>query len=127
MAKAVREDDEDKIRDCKEDIDTLLVFAGLYSAVLSAFNIESYTALQPDPSDQMIHLLERIAAQTQSYTMASGTLNSTLPSPPPLPTFTAPLWAYRVNGLCNGFVNILHSITRHHVSVFVLFNIDGLA
>lgn len=26
MAKTVREVDEDKVRDCKEDIDTLLVF-----------------------------------------------------------------------------------------------------
>ncbi|GJE90526.1 hypothetical protein PsYK624_066660 [Phanerochaete sordida] len=117
MAKAVREADEDKIRDCKEDIDTLLVFAGLYSAVLSAFNIESYTALQPNPNDQMIYLLERIAVQTQSYTISSGVLNSTIPSPPPLPTFAAPLWALRVNGLW--FASLIVSLATASLSMLV--------
>ncbi|EKM50848.1 uncharacterized protein PHACADRAFT_128443, partial [Phanerochaete carnosa HHB-10118-sp] len=100
MTRTVREVDEDKVRGCKEDIDTLLVFVRwLYSAVLSAFLIASYTILQPDTDIQMIFLLERIAMQTQSYTITSGTLNSTAQPAAPLPQFMAPLWAIRVNGL----------------------------
>ncbi|GJE90548.1 hypothetical protein PsYK624_066890 [Phanerochaete sordida] len=117
MANSVREIDEDKVHDCKEDIDTLLVFAGLYSAVLSAFNIESYTALQPNPNDQMIGLLERIAVQTQSYTITSSSINSTAqPSSPP-PLFVAPIWALRVNGLW--FASLIISLAAASLSMLV--------
>lgn len=117
MARAVRDIDEDKVQDCKEDIDTLLVFAGLYSAVLSAFNLESYTALQPDPNDQMMYLLERIAVQTQSYTIMSGTVNSTVLPPTPPPSFTAPIWAVRVNGLW--FASLIISLATASLSMLV--------
>ncbi|GJE90531.1 hypothetical protein PsYK624_066710 [Phanerochaete sordida] len=117
MAKAVRDIDEDKVRDCKEDIDTLLVFAGLYSAVLSAFNIESYTALQPDPTDRIIELLERIAIQTQSYSITSHTANSSILPRPPLPSFIAPRWAVRVNGLW--FASLIISLATASLSMLV--------
>ncbi|KAI0089544.1 hypothetical protein BDY19DRAFT_109447 [Irpex rosettiformis] len=52
MDKAIHEYDEDKVKDCKEDIDNLLVFAGLFSAILTAFLIESYPGLLGDTSGQ---------------------------------------------------------------------------
>ena len=70
--------------------------AGLFSAVLSAFLVESYQALQPDSQGQMIFLLQIIA--TQNYTFNSGLLNVTSP-PQSLPAFEPPAWALRVNGL----------------------------
>ncbi|KAI0821282.1 hypothetical protein BC629DRAFT_442168 [Irpex lacteus] len=61
VAASVREYDEDRIKSTKEDIDTLLVFAGLFSAVLTAFLIESYQRLLPDTaaqtSSQMLSVL----------------------------------------------------------------------
>ncbi|EJD48842.1 hypothetical protein AURDEDRAFT_26511, partial [Auricularia subglabra TFB-10046 SS5] len=42
-------------------IDTLLVFAGLFSAVVTAFTIESYQWLQNDSDDASVQLLARIA------------------------------------------------------------------
>ncbi|EKM50859.1 uncharacterized protein PHACADRAFT_75372, partial [Phanerochaete carnosa HHB-10118-sp] len=117
MNKTVHEFDQDKVQDCKEDIDTLLVFTGLYSAVLSAFVIESYTDLQPDPNTQMTFLLERIANQTQSYSITSGTLNSTAQPPSPPPQFTAPLWAVRVNGLW--FASLIISLATASFSMLV--------
>ncbi|KAF9256187.1 hypothetical protein L218DRAFT_911627, partial [Marasmius fiardii PR-910] len=50
--------EEDSVKGYKEDIDTLLVFAGLFSAVVTAFAVESYHLLPysppipqpPDPS-----------------------------------------------------------------------------
>ncbi|EKM60628.1 uncharacterized protein PHACADRAFT_58937, partial [Phanerochaete carnosa HHB-10118-sp] len=117
MDKTVHEFEEDKVQDCKEDIDTLLVFTGLYSAVLSAFVIESYTDLQPDPNAQMTFLLERIANQTQSYTITSGTLKSIAQPPQPPPQFTAPLWAVRVNALW--FASLIVSLATASFSMLV--------
>ncbi|KAI0738763.1 hypothetical protein BC629DRAFT_1300097 [Irpex lacteus] len=41
----MREYDEEKVKNTKEDIDTLLTFAGLFSAALTAFLVESYSSL----------------------------------------------------------------------------------
>lgn len=72
----------------------LLRKAGLYSAVLSAFIIESYGSLKPDPNDQMIYLFQQMISQ--NYTVSSGFLNATNPYPS-LPPFEVPTWALRVN------------------------------
>ncbi|KAF9478481.1 hypothetical protein BDN70DRAFT_789468, partial [Pholiota conissans] len=52
----------DKIR-CdawKDEVQNLLIFAGLFSAVVTAFLIESYKLLLPDPNDTVISLLTQI-------------------------------------------------------------------
>ncbi|KAK7019577.1 hypothetical protein R3P38DRAFT_2536711 [Favolaschia claudopus] len=41
----------------------MLIFAGLFSAVLTAFLIESYKTLNPDPEDLTVRLLTRISEQ----------------------------------------------------------------
>ncbi|OCH86287.1 hypothetical protein OBBRIDRAFT_246622 [Obba rivulosa] len=46
-ARRLREHDEDIVKAWKEEIDTLLVFAGLFSTALTAFNVEFYSALNP--------------------------------------------------------------------------------
>ncbi|EJD43456.1 hypothetical protein AURDEDRAFT_26187, partial [Auricularia subglabra TFB-10046 SS5] len=45
----------------REQIDTLLVFAGLFSAVVTAFTIESYQWLHNDAGDVSAQLLAHIA------------------------------------------------------------------
>ncbi|EKM53465.1 uncharacterized protein PHACADRAFT_55920, partial [Phanerochaete carnosa HHB-10118-sp] len=45
------------VKDHVDDIDTLLVFAGLFSAILTAFVVETYTMLQPDNTDTTNQLL----------------------------------------------------------------------
>lgn len=135
MGKIVRDFDEDKIRDTKEDIDTLLVFvcffffsdtpqliddyflihkAGLFFAVLSAFVIESYQLLQPNTESQMLSFLHRIA--TQGYTFNAGFLNVTSPSQDP-PLFAAPEWALWVNGLW--FASLIVSLATASFSMLV--------
>ncbi|KAL0065150.1 hypothetical protein AAF712_007820 [Marasmius tenuissimus] len=47
----------------KDDIDTLLVFAGLFSAVVTAFTVESYKWLQEEPEDTTVALLRQISQQ----------------------------------------------------------------
>lgn len=118
MAHTFRTMDEEKIRDCKEDIDTLLVFvrtilrafcprltqhilqAGLFSAVLTAFLVESYNTLSPDKTDTVIALLAQIASRTNSYTSDSNIPNSAVPSSTSiLPSFEPTASSLRVNTL----------------------------
>ncbi|EJD38972.1 hypothetical protein AURDEDRAFT_187574 [Auricularia subglabra TFB-10046 SS5] len=67
-ARAIEKHDTDLCNGYREEIDTLLVFAGLFSAVVTAFTIESYQWLQDDPNDAIIGLLSQIAR--------SGSLNN---------------------------------------------------
>ncbi|KAJ3548872.1 hypothetical protein NM688_g5242 [Phlebia brevispora] len=75
--------EEDKVHDCRDDMDTLLVFAGLYSAVLVSFLIQSLQNLQENYQKTSVDLLCQISLQTSSYTLSNGHINSTA-SPPPV-------------------------------------------
>ncbi|KAK1215905.1 hypothetical protein PQX77_021472 [Marasmius sp. AFHP31] len=70
----------------KEDIDTLLVFAGLFSAVVTAFTIESYQWLEEGPEDATVALLRQISQQ----------MNNTVSTPVP---FEASASNIRINTL----------------------------
>ncbi|KAL0578067.1 hypothetical protein V5O48_003929 [Marasmius crinis-equi] len=62
-----KEYDEKLCKGWEQDLDALLVFAGLFSAVVSTFVVETYKNLSVDPQDQIVVLLEKIvAANTQS-------------------------------------------------------------
>ncbi|KAJ8096087.1 hypothetical protein PM082_022660 [Marasmius tenuissimus] len=74
IMKEVNSLDEGLIGGWKEDIDTLLVFAGLFSAVVTAFTVESYQWLDEAPEDATVALLKQIFQK-----MANETV---LPSPP---------------------------------------------
>ncbi|KAF9471730.1 hypothetical protein BDN70DRAFT_926032 [Pholiota conissans] len=60
----------------KDEVQNLLIFAGLFSAVVTAFVVESYKFLRPDPNDAIIGLLFHIANGSaplpQSVTSASS-------------------------------------------------------
>ncbi|KAI0696506.1 hypothetical protein BC835DRAFT_1247292, partial [Cytidiella melzeri] len=77
MSKVIHKVNERKIKDYKEDIDTLLVFAGLFSAVFTMFLIESYQGLQQDPMEVMVALMQQVAIQAYSYSLNARFLNST--------------------------------------------------
>ncbi|KAI0085969.1 hypothetical protein BDY19DRAFT_387991 [Irpex rosettiformis] len=77
MAQATRSYDGEKVQDCKEDIDTLLVFAGLFSAVLTGFLIESYKNLSEDSAKQTLLATRQLITQTSSYSFEGSMLNST--------------------------------------------------
>ncbi|KAK7693020.1 hypothetical protein QCA50_002585 [Cerrena zonata] len=80
----LRQYDRDRVEDVKEDIDTLLVFAGLFSAVITAFIIESYKTLQQQPEDTTNQILLQLSAQLASLTLSGSFVNSTIPA------FTSP-------------------------------------
>ncbi|KAF9264389.1 hypothetical protein L218DRAFT_1076597 [Marasmius fiardii PR-910] len=61
--KLVEKHDDETCRGWKEHIDTLLVFAGLFSAAVTAFIIESYRQLQEDPNEASLRILIQISQQ----------------------------------------------------------------
>ncbi|GJE91700.1 hypothetical protein PsYK624_078500 [Phanerochaete sordida] len=65
----------------------------------------------------MLYLLERIAVQTQGYTIASGTITSDAQSPAQPDQSAAPLWALRVNGLW--FASLIVSLATASLSMLV--------
>ncbi|KAI0807913.1 hypothetical protein C8Q74DRAFT_100877 [Fomes fomentarius] len=67
-ARLLMEYDETKVRRWKEEIDTLLVFAGLFSAVVTAFLVESCKALHPEPTERVVEVLELIVAELRNTT-----------------------------------------------------------
>ncbi|KAK1234941.1 hypothetical protein PQX77_001846 [Marasmius sp. AFHP31] len=71
IMKRVERNDDGMEKGWKEDIDTLLVFTGLFSAVVTAFTIESYQWLSEDPSDQSVALLTHISAQLNDRNVSS--------------------------------------------------------
>ncbi|ESK94213.1 hypothetical protein Moror_8323 [Moniliophthora roreri MCA 2997] len=69
LLKVVNQYDEDMVKNWKEDLDTLLVFAGLFSAVVTAFVIESYQWLSEDPADVTVVLLKQISQQLRDQSV----------------------------------------------------------
>ncbi|KAJ7892648.1 hypothetical protein B0H13DRAFT_2038131 [Mycena leptocephala] len=72
--------DKSLVESWKSNMEGMLIFAGLFSASLTAFLIESYRTLSPDSGDQTVKLLAQILQQ-----LASSSNDSTLPISPPLP------------------------------------------
>ncbi|KAF8143518.1 hypothetical protein K438DRAFT_2029577 [Mycena galopus ATCC 62051] len=64
----------------KSDMEGMLIFAGLFSASVVAFLIESYKTLTPDSGDITIRLLTQISNQLAA---AANGSTFTMPSPPP--------------------------------------------
>ncbi|KAK7047590.1 hypothetical protein VNI00_006358 [Paramarasmius palmivorus] len=80
ISRAVEKYDEDQVKGWKEDIDTLLVFAGLFSAVVTAFLIEAYQKLEEDPADKTVALLEKLISFQQPNASQTAAISSD-PSP----------------------------------------------
>ncbi|KAK7690744.1 hypothetical protein QCA50_005843 [Cerrena zonata] len=85
ISDSVRKYDEERTNDVKEDIDALLTLAGLFSAVMTTFVIDSYTRLMRDQESstnaflaQLIHLNTGFAIPTlPSVTPPQGPTLST--------------------------------------------------
>ncbi|KAI0363355.1 hypothetical protein BV20DRAFT_148506 [Pilatotrama ljubarskyi] len=61
------------------EIDTYLVYAGLFSAIVTAFNVQSYLLLQPAPPDPAVVALRQISLQLSSLSISPSFANSTYP------------------------------------------------
>ncbi|KAI0084675.1 hypothetical protein BDY19DRAFT_857279, partial [Irpex rosettiformis] len=118
VEKALTEFDRQEIGAYKEDIDSLLTFTGLYSAVLTAFVIVSYPQLQEDTAGETLQVLRLIAAQTATYSITGGQLvNSTATAPSTSPPFQPSAAAIRINALW--FASLVISLAVASISIFV--------
>ncbi|KAI0712098.1 hypothetical protein C8Q76DRAFT_784793 [Earliella scabrosa] len=108
----------DMIQRWKSEIDMLLVFAGLFSAVLTAFIVESYKLLQPDPEEDILVTLRAISAQLNGYTVNPPFVNSSIPTTPPEDTpFVAPRYAVWLNVLW--FSALVCTLSASSVAIMV--------
>ncbi|KAJ7456138.1 hypothetical protein FB451DRAFT_1143580, partial [Mycena latifolia] len=83
--------DKALVESWKSDMEGMLIFAGLFSASLTAFIIESYKTLVPDPSESTAQLLAQISQQL------AATANGSTFLPPALPVFTPPVTSLACN------------------------------
>ncbi|KAK7018901.1 hypothetical protein R3P38DRAFT_2633176 [Favolaschia claudopus] len=70
--------DKGLVQSWKSDMEGMLIFAGLFSAVLTAFLVESYKTLNRDPEDLTVLLLTRISEQIVASAIGSA---SAIPLP----------------------------------------------
>ncbi|KAI0312519.1 hypothetical protein OF83DRAFT_1067035, partial [Amylostereum chailletii] len=94
------ERDKARVESWKGDMDGILIFSGLFSAVTTAFIVETYKNLQPDNVEMSTQLLVRVvAALERTNTTAVGI------TPDSGPSSTISLW---INALW--FLSLLFSI-----------------
>ncbi|KIP08365.1 hypothetical protein PHLGIDRAFT_55188, partial [Phlebiopsis gigantea 11061_1 CR5-6] len=75
LLNSMREYDQKQLEGWKDELDSLLVFAGLLSAVVTAYTIESYKWLQADSGDQTVQLLAQISSQLASFLVTQAFIN----------------------------------------------------
>ncbi|KAJ7645211.1 hypothetical protein DFH06DRAFT_1477055 [Mycena polygramma] len=79
--------DKGLVESWKSDMQGMLIFAGLFSASLTAFLVESYQALSRDSGDDTVRLLSQISQQLAAA--ANGTNFVVPPDPPFTPSASA--------------------------------------
>ncbi|KAJ6453538.1 hypothetical protein C8R45DRAFT_847109 [Mycena sanguinolenta] len=103
--------DKGLVESWKSDMDGLLIFAALFSAILTAFIIESYKSLNEDPADATVQILGRISQQLAA--LANGTTFH--------PTLRAPFTPALASLVCNAlwFLSLGFSLACALVATFV--------
>ncbi|KAF8589732.1 hypothetical protein K439DRAFT_1286742, partial [Ramaria rubella] len=95
------ERDKAMLEGWNDSLDVLLILAGLFSAVLTAFLVQSYPMLQPDPQDTTVALLARVVERLDSFsnnTLKSGVSSVGSAGASPLsPTFEVSGCAWWIN------------------------------
>ncbi|KAG8939045.1 hypothetical protein FRC03_006598, partial [Tulasnella sp. 419] len=89
--KVSKEYDEALVKDLGDDLNSLLTFAGLFSATNTAFILETMNDLREDPAEVTNNLLRTIARNLQNPSVVDKASQA--------PAFTASKRAVRVNAL----------------------------
>ncbi|CAA7263117.1 unnamed protein product [Cyclocybe aegerita] len=92
----------------KDEVQNILIFAGLFSAVVTAFLVETYKNLQPDPNETAVLLLARIVAHLENQSNAPASPPDSVIGPSEAP-FTPSNSAIRVNAFW--FLSLVLSLT----------------
>lgn len=139
MAKTVEIYSDKMIERWIKEIDTYLVFvssrishqsvithlgrdilqAGLFSAILTAFNVPAYALLNPVAPDPSIAILQQISSKLDSFSINHPFVNSTQPSGTNSPNAgtapSIPRWAVWLNGLW--FSGLILSVTSASIGL----------
>ncbi|SJL00627.1 uncharacterized protein ARMOST_03940 [Armillaria ostoyae] len=109
--------DVNMVEEARDGVDVLLVFAGLFSAVVTTFLVQTSQSLQADYAEmsanllfEMINIQRAVASGTSLDSVAASPLN-------PNTTFIASTTSVQVNGLW--FTSLALSLTTALVSVLV--------
>lgn len=124
----VADEDGERIHGYSEDVDAMLFFAGLFSAILTAFLVEIYHQLLPSTSETMSELLaqnnELLAANHRLLTQGfSAMLEQTFFKPSPVvlaarpSAFTSSTTARTINSLF--FVSLVLSLAAALFGILV--------
>ncbi|KAF8972720.1 hypothetical protein BDZ97DRAFT_853390 [Flammula alnicola] len=109
--------DRDQCDSWKDEVENLLIFAGLFSAVVTAFVTQSYKGLRPDPNDSVIFLLSQIVAHLDNG-LNNTSARALATSPLQIPLSPTPPSTFRVNALW--FISLVLSLTTVLVGIVSL-------
>ncbi|KAF8489971.1 hypothetical protein F5888DRAFT_1621438, partial [Russula emetica] len=113
--------DDAQIEIVKDKMDSALIFAGLYSAVLTGFLIDSKGKLKADPTDRIEYYLQQhsIILSQISRQLASIAPQVSVPStpPPPFPAFHPSTSSIRVNVFW--FMGLISSLLAAFLAIVV--------
>ncbi|KAH9168559.1 hypothetical protein EDB89DRAFT_1579284 [Lactarius sanguifluus] len=123
--KEAKRHDEARIQSLKDDMDGVLIFAGLFSAALVSFITDKIHNLQVDPAQQTAYyqqqnvaLLAQISNQVSSIALAIAPQVSTPSTSPPLyPPFTPTSSDVRVNAFW--FMSLVFSLSAALLATLV--------
>ncbi|KAH9996413.1 hypothetical protein BJV74DRAFT_769116, partial [Russula compacta] len=119
--KEAKSHDEARIQTLKDDMDGVLIFAGLFSAALTSFIIDSKQNLSVNPADQTAYYLQQTVAMLSqiSNQISSIAPEVVIPStpPPPFPTFNPSASDVRVNAFW--FMALIFSLSAALLATLV--------
>ncbi|KAG8765193.1 hypothetical protein FRC12_007638 [Ceratobasidium sp. 428] len=91
--------DQELVKGRHASLDMLLLFAALFSAILTAFLIEPKDLLQQDPADVSIALMLAIAQSQYRMEQGASATSNTGATPPTIPEFIPSMTARWINGI----------------------------
>ncbi|CDO76465.1 hypothetical protein BN946_scf184600.g14 [Trametes cinnabarina] len=120
LEKAIKSPLEDTLDRYHKELEALLLYAGLFSAVLTAFNVESYRLLQPDAAESNSSAIKQLSAELRNLVSHSRF------EPAPIPlhlreetgaTLAPPTFVIWVN--CLWFASLIVSLSAATIALLV--------
>ncbi|KAH8984565.1 hypothetical protein EDB86DRAFT_2810693, partial [Lactarius hatsudake] len=112
--------DEARIQTLKDDMDSVLIFAGLFSAALTSFLVDKIHDLQPDPTQQMVFYQQQNVALLAQISQQVSALAPQVPiSSTPLPTYVFDLNPSDVRVNVFWFMSLVFSISAALLATLV--------
>ncbi|KAH9170247.1 hypothetical protein EDB89DRAFT_1335038 [Lactarius sanguifluus] len=112
--------DEARIQSLKDDMDGVLIFAGLFSAALTSFLVDKIHDLQPDPAQQMVfYQQQNVALLAQISQQVSALAPQVSISSTPLPTYVFDLNPSDVRVNVFWFMSLVFSVSAALLATLV--------